>query len=141
MLTVLKVGGVYFAVVFAAGFALGAIRMTWLAPRVGERMAELLETPLMIVVSFLAARWLVRRSRAVNTHVAWLGVGLVALALMLLVEFTVVLWLRGMTLTDYFANRDPLSTAVYFTSLGIFALLPAFLSWLQRGKRAAASVR
>ena len=141
MFNVLRFGVVYFAVVFAAGFALGAIRMTWLVPRMGERAAELLETPLMIVVSFLAARWLARRSGTVNTPGAWLAVGLVALALMLLVEFTVVLWLRGLPPAGYFAQRDPLSTAVYFAALGTFALLPALLSRLHRGQRAPTSVR
>jgi len=56
MFEVLRVCVVYFAVVFAAGFAFGAIRVTWLVPRLGEGAAELLETPLMIMESFLTAR-------------------------------------------------------------------------------------
>jgi hypothetical protein len=38
------------------GFVLGAIRVPPLVPRVGERTAELLETPLMLVVVALQDR-------------------------------------------------------------------------------------
>ena len=54
-----KAGMLYFALVFAAGFMLGAVRTLWIVPRVGTRMAELMETPIMLVVSILAARWTV----------------------------------------------------------------------------------
>ena len=58
---VLKSGVLYFALVFGAGFVLGPIRLFWFVPRVGERIAELIETPIMLVVVILAARWIVRR--------------------------------------------------------------------------------
>ena len=58
---ILKAGALYFAVVFAVGFALGAIRTLWLVRRVGTRTAELMEMPLMLVVTILAARWTVLR--------------------------------------------------------------------------------
>jgi hypothetical protein len=45
---VLKAGGLYFALVFAAGFALGPIRLLWLVPRFGARSAELMEAPVML---------------------------------------------------------------------------------------------
>ena len=45
-----KAGALYFAVVFIAGFVLGAIHIRWVAPRVGRRMAELMKAPLMLVV-------------------------------------------------------------------------------------------
>ena len=53
--------------------------------------------------------------------------GCIALGLMLLVEFTVVLWIRGMTIRGYFETRDPVSGAVYFLTLGAFALIPVFV--------------
>ena len=33
---VLKAGGLYFAIVFAAGFLLGSLRVQWALPRYGE---------------------------------------------------------------------------------------------------------
>ena len=54
MRSVLRAGVVYFAVVFATGFALGTVRTLWLAPALGERRAELLETPFMLAACGLA---------------------------------------------------------------------------------------
>jgi len=57
----LKAGVLYFAIVFGAGFVLGPIRILWLAPRFGTRLAELMETPIIFVVFVVAARWIVLR--------------------------------------------------------------------------------
>ena len=43
---ILKAGVLYFALVFGAGFVLGAIRIMWVVPRFGTRIAELMETPI-----------------------------------------------------------------------------------------------
>ena len=120
---ILGAGALYFALVFGAGFVVGFVRVLWLVPLVGERAAELLEAPLMLAVSIVAARWVVRR-RAVPTTTSRLGVGLVALGLMLVVELTFVLGLRGMTLREYLAGRDAVAGTVYVTMLVIFVLMP-----------------
>lgn len=131
----LKIGGLYFAVVFAVGFLLGTIRVLLVVPRLGARMSELIEAPFMLAVSLVAARWLVRRYREITAPEFWLGVGLAGLGLLLLVEFTVVLWIRGLSLEEYFATRDSVSGAVYFALLGVFAVFPASLSWWRTGTR------
>jgi len=46
---------------------------------------------------------------------------------MLLVEFTFVLWIRGLTIRGYFETRDPISGAVYFIALGAFTVIPIFI--------------
>ena len=45
----------YFALVFAAGFVLGTIRTLWAVPWLGVRTAELVELPIMLGVSIIAA--------------------------------------------------------------------------------------
>jgi hypothetical protein len=60
-LNILKAAVVYFALVFGAGFVLGPIRILFIVPRFGVRLAELMEFPVMLVVIVLAARWLVRK--------------------------------------------------------------------------------
>jgi hypothetical protein len=40
---ILKASLLYFAPVFGVGFVLGTIRTLWVAPRVGMRIAELME--------------------------------------------------------------------------------------------------
>lgn len=121
---ILKIGALYFSVVFGAGFALGPIRVLWAVPRFGERTAELMEAPIMLVVIVVAARWICRRFTVPLTPSGRLGAGLAALGLLLVAEFAVVLWLRGLTIHEYFASRDPVAGMVYILMLAIFALMP-----------------
>jgi hypothetical protein len=58
---ILRSAILYFALVLAAGFVLGTVRALLVVPRIGIRTAELIETPIMILVSFTAARWIIRR--------------------------------------------------------------------------------
>jgi hypothetical protein len=123
----LKGGVVYFALVFGAGFALGIPRVLWLAPRVGTRSAELMESPIMLVVIIFAAGWMVRRFGLPPAAAARLGPGLLALVLMLAAEFTVVLRVRRLTLAQYVAGRDPVSGIVYILMLLAFAVMPLMI--------------
>lgn len=124
---ILKAGVVYFALVFGAGFLLGTIRVLWVAPRFGMRTAELMEAPIMLVVTILAARWVARRLSLPPAPAARLGVGFVALGLLLTAEFGVVLWLRDLTIRQYLAGRDPVAGTVYIVMLGVFAVMPLLM--------------
>ncbi len=106
---ILKADILYFALVFGAGFVLGPIRILWLVPRFGTRLAELMESPPMLVVIIFAARWITARLAVPPTLFSRLGMGFIALGLLLVAEFMLVLWLRGMTISEYFASRDPMS--------------------------------
>jgi len=130
---ILKTGALYFALVFGAGFVLGTIRVLLVVPRFGVRTAELMETPLMLVVTVLAARWVVRRLSLPPRPATRLGVGFVALGLLLLLEFTVVLWLQGLTIGEYFKSRDPVAGTVYIVILGVFAVMPLLVARKQEG--------
>ena len=128
VMRILKAGVLYFALVFGAGFVLGTIRTLWIVPRVGTRMAELMETPIMLVITIFAARWTVRRLVVPSTPPARLGMGFVALGLVLVAEFTLVLWLRGLTIREYFASRDPVAGTVYYVMLAVFAITPLLVA-------------
>lgn len=114
----------YFAAVFGAGFILGPIRILWLVPRLGTRVSELLELPIILAVSVLAARWILRRRAAPPGAGFRLGMGGIALLLMLTAEFGLVLRLRGMTPAQYLAERDPVSGTGYYVALVVFAAIP-----------------
>ena len=73
---ILKAGTLYFALVFGAGFVLGPIRILWAVPRFGTRVAELMEAPIMLVVTILAGRWIVRRLAVPPKPSSRLGYGL-----------------------------------------------------------------
>ncbi len=121
---IFKAGGFYFALVFGAGFVLGPIRILGAVPRFGTRMAELMESPIMLVVIVAAARWIVRRMSVPPTVASRLGMGCIALALMLAAEFLFVLRLRGLSISEYLATRDPVSGTVYYMMLVLFAVMP-----------------
>ncbi len=125
---ILKSGASYFLPVFAAGFALGTVRTLWIAPRTGVRTAELMEAPIMLAVSVLAARWVIRRLAVPYKMSLRLGMGFTALGLMLLAEFSLVLWGRGLSVHEYLATRDPVSGTVYYMLLAVFALMPMMVA-------------
>lgn len=124
---------------FGAGFALALIRVPFLVPRFGARIAELIEMPIMLIVIYLAARWIVRKQLAPATTVARLATGCIALSLLLLTEFTVVLWLQGLTLRESIMNRDPVSGTAYALSLLIFALMPLWIARKTHGSNHASA--
>ena len=124
----LKAGTLYFALVFGAGFVLGTMRTLWVVPRLGTRTAELVEMPIMMLISILAARWTVLHVGVPHVVSARLGMGCIALALMLLAEFGLMLRIRRLSVRQYLATRDPVSGAVYYVTLGVFAALPLLVS-------------
>ena len=123
----IKAGLAYFALVFGAGFVLGALRVTFLVPRLGERIAELGEMPLMFLVILLAARFVIRHFAVPASMRARLGTGLLALVLLLAAELMLAVVLQGRSLADYIASRDLVSGSVYLAMLVLFALMPAFV--------------
>lgn len=125
---VLEAGVLYFALVFAVGFVLGAVRTLWVVPRVGTRTAELMEMPIMLVVTIVAARWTVLRLSVPMMWSSRLGMGCMAVVLMLVAEFGFVLWVRGISIKDYLATRDPVSGTVYYAMLVVFAIMPLLVA-------------
>jgi hypothetical protein len=135
----LKAAMLYFVLVFGSGFLLGPIRILWLVPRLGARMAELIEAPIMLVIILVAARWVVNRCAVAPTRANWLGVGFIALLLLLMAEFSLVLWLRHTSIKAYLTGRDPVSGAVYYAELAIFAVVPLVMREWSRDKRQLSS--
>ena len=125
---ILKAGVLYFAVVFGAGLVLGPIRILWVVSFLGARMAELLEAPIMLVITIVAARWIVGRLAVPPTPSSRLGMGGIALSLLLIAEFALVLWLRGISIGEYLAARDPVAGTVYYLMLGMFAIMPFLIA-------------
>jgi len=76
---VLTASSLYFALVFGAGFVLGVVRTLFVAPHVGTRSAELMEMPVMLLVTVAAARWTVVRLAVSSSILARLGTGCIAL--------------------------------------------------------------
>lgn len=121
----LRLAAGYAGMVFGAGFVLGTVRVLAIAPRIGARAAELLELPAMLGVCFLASGWVNRRLAGDVPARPRLGIGALALALLLTAEVATGIALRGGSVRDALVNPDPVSGALYYLSLAIFAVLPA----------------
>jgi hypothetical protein len=131
---VLKPAILYFAIVFGAGFILGPIRLLLVIPRVGVRAAELMESPIMLIVIIIASRWIVRLFPEPSSSSSRLAIGFVALILMLGAELSLARALQGVSVREYIATRDPVSGSVYDAMLVVFAVLPAY--WSIHARRA-----
>lgn len=86
MARIFHAGALYFALVFLAGFVLGAVRTVWLAPRLGELAAVALELPLILAASWVAAGWVVKRLGVPARGGPRLAMGSVAFVLLLAAE-------------------------------------------------------
>jgi hypothetical protein len=112
----------YFGLVFGIGFLLGTVRALALAPRVGDRVAELVEAPFMAVAIGVVGAWRVRHEHL--TPKEWLVAGVAAAACVLLADAVVGVTLRGLTLRQVFFERDAVAGPVYYALVAWFAVAP-----------------
>ena len=85
----------------------------------------------MLAISIVAARGIVRNLAVPRAPSSRLGMGIIALSLMLIAEFTLVLWLRGLSIKEYLVSRDPVAATVYYVTLGAFAVMPLLVTRLR----------
>jgi hypothetical protein len=121
-----KAAALYFLVVFGAGFVLGPIRILLLVPRVGVRTAELIEMPLMVMATIMAARWVVLCFGGRSVRRAPLRMGFLSLSLLTAAEIGLGS-MGGVPASDYITGRDPVSGTAYFAALALFAAMPALV--------------
>jgi len=131
---VAKAGFVYFLLVFVAGVVLGVFRELWAKNMVGARAAETAEVPIMVGIAALAALWVVRRFDLRRSLPQRLGVGSIALLLLILAELLIVSAVRGQSLEQYVETRDAVAFPAYLVGLLCFALMPALVSGMLRSR-------
>ena len=124
MSKVIQAGLTYFAIVLSAGFVLGVVRVPFLVPRIDERWAELAEMPIMAVVIYWAAGFLLRRFPEIRSPGKSLIAGLLALALSVAAELALATLLQDRTLDEFIGSRDKVSGSVYVALLLVFAVMP-----------------
>jgi hypothetical protein len=117
-------GLAYFAVVFAAGFGLGTLRVLILAPRLGESVSVLLELPIILAVSWAACRWLLTRFSVSSTLSARLVMGAVALVVLLTAEIGVSVLGFGRSLSAHLDQYRQLPAIIGLAGQVAFAAFP-----------------
>ena len=114
-----------------AGFILGLVRISLLVPSLGERWAELVEMPVMLLVIIMAAQWVPNQFGLKAKPGKCFAMGMLALLWMLAAETSLVALMQDRSISEYIMGRDPVSGSVYLLMLLVFATLPFFLSGRQ----------
>ncbi|MFN9496904.1 MAG: hypothetical protein ACK554_11835 [Erythrobacteraceae bacterium] len=122
-MTILGAAAAYWAAVFALGFALGTIRVLWVIPLVGLMPATLIELPLILTASWLAAGWLVRRFRIASTEEA-LTAGALAFAILMVAECALASVLTGQSPAEWLAGLRQPHALLGLAGQVVFALMP-----------------
>lgn len=117
-------GLAYAAIAFAAGFALGVLRVSLIAPRLGETAAVMFELPIMLALSWLACRWIIARWHVPATVSARAAVGGLALALLLAAEAVLGTLGLGRTLAEHLASYQNLPERLGLAAQILFGLFP-----------------
>lgn len=123
----------YFAIVFGVGFVLGAIRVLVVIPRIGELAAVSVEVPVMIIVSWLAARWCIARFGVGPGAADRIAMGTIAFALVMLAELALATLLFGQSAAQHFAGYVRLAGTIGLGGQVVFGLIP----WLSRPRGSA----
>lgn len=119
-----EAGVAYFAIVFAAGFALGTVRVLLLVPQVGELAAALLELPIMLGISWYVCDKLIVRYQVPARIPPRLTMGAIGFGLLMLAELVFSLTLFGRSISDF---AEALVTPHGSIGLGgqvVFGLMP-----------------
>ncbi|MEE2567134.1 hypothetical protein [Hyphobacterium marinum] len=121
----LLAGTAYFAMVFAAGFVLGAIRTLILAPRVGDLAAVLIELPAILAIAWWVCGQIIRQFRLPGELTSRLVMGASAFVLLILAEYSLVWLISGLEASEFLASWGmSLAGAVGLAGQVLFAVFP-----------------
>ena len=99
----IKAGLLYFAIVFIAGFVLGAVRVLVVIPVLGEFKAVALEMPVILFASWLACRKLIVKFSVPPEVAPRIVMGALAFGILMLVEFGFSVLVFGRSGAEYVA--------------------------------------
>jgi hypothetical protein len=120
---VAKAAASYWGMIFALGFVLGTLRVLWLAPLAGPVAATLIELPVMLAASWVAAGGMVRRF-AITAPSEALAAGALAFALLLAAECVLAGALDGRTPGEWLAELGEPDALLGLAGQVVFALMP-----------------
>jgi hypothetical protein len=118
---------VYAAAVFLCGFVLGTLRVLVIAPRVGDTVGVVLETPVILTFSWMVCRRCIARFNVAPGMRHRVMMGLVAFVLLQGAEFCLGTVLFGRAPADYVAAFAAAPGAIGLAAQVGFALLPVLV--------------
>ena len=120
-------GIAYTVGVFAFAFAVGTIRVTLVAPRLGTLLAVVLEAPIVLAVSWRVSLWCTRGFNVSRESRARVLMGAVAFSVLMLLELGFSVLVFGETVDHYFAKYASTAGVIGLAMQVCFATLP----WVQ----------
>jgi hypothetical protein len=126
-------GFAYFAVVFAAGFVLGTLRVFLLIPWLGETAAVLIELPVILVVAWVACRRLVGAFDVASELAPRLVMGGTAFLSLMGTELIFSVLTFGRTVADHLAHYHEMHALLGLAGQVAFGLFPPMQ--LRKGHR------
>jgi hypothetical protein len=127
----------YTASVFAVAFVMGVIRVTLVAPRLGDVAAVLLEAPFVLAASWGLSTWCIRRLRVSGDGRARAWMGGVAFVALMALEFSVSVLALAETAEHYVARLATSAGLLGLATQVGFATIP----WLQRDSSSESRIR
>jgi hypothetical protein len=124
LIPVVKAGAAYFAAVFAAAFILGALRVIAVAPMLGETGAVLLESPVILILSWIVSTRATRHYNLGVRLVPRLLMGAIAFTLLMSVEFGLAIIMFQRSAAEYFASYRTASGVIGLIAQLAFAIVP-----------------
>jgi len=125
----------YFISVFALGFVLGAARVLFVVPRIGEVGAVVLEVPIMLGASWVICGLLVRRLNVPPMITARLIMGGLAFTQLMLAEAGVSVFAFGRTIAEHGAAYLMPAAQAGLAAQLLFAAMPLILLRTERSTR------
>ena len=120
----LLAGLTYVAIVFAAGFALGLLRVLWLMPTIGDLAGVALELPLILLFSWFVCGWVIERFRVPPSLRQRALMGAVALVILVLAELGVSIFMTRSVVGDLVHTYLSPAGALALAGQLVFALFP-----------------
>jgi hypothetical protein len=124
-------GVAYTLVVFIIAFAVGTVRVTLVAPRLGPLVAVILEAPIVLGASWGASLWCIRRFHVSRASGARIMMGAVAFSVLMVLELGVSVMVFGETVDHYIAKNATVAGAVGLAVQVCFAVIPRIQSALR----------
>lgn len=119
-----RAGFLYFALVFAAGAALGTLRTLALVPVLGEVPAVVLELPVMLALSWIACGFVIARLRVPARWPVRAGMGAVAFVLLMAAEAALGILAFGRTAGAHLAAYRDAPALLGLGGQVAFGLMP-----------------
>lgn len=123
-MTRLKVGGLYFLIVFAVAFVFGSLRVLFLAPLMGEIWAVLFEVSVLVILSWMISSRLLKKFELQSDCLGSIIVGGSAFLLLMLTEFTLSVFALSRSPTEFFGSLRVAPGVIGLMGQIFFGLIP-----------------